>query len=109
MTPDATNPAAGGAAGSGNDHHKREASDVSGNRLPARDIQAQNLVRRSGVRHLHELSRQQGRRDRDSPLLCGSPSVMAPRRMDEAGPSGWTSVTSSNWSISSSIELEERA
>jgi len=50
MTPDPTNPAsAAGAAGSGK-HHKRLASDFSGNRLPARDIQAIFLTRRFGVR-----------------------------------------------------------
>jgi hypothetical protein len=53
MTPDATKPATGDAAGSRNNLHKRHASEVSGNKLPACDIQAQNLVRRSSVRPPH--------------------------------------------------------
>jgi hypothetical protein len=40
---------AAGAAGSGK-HHKRLASDFSGNRLSARDIQAVFLTRRFRVR-----------------------------------------------------------
>jgi hypothetical protein len=52
VTQDPTNPAsAAGAARSGK-HHKRLASDFFGNRLSARDIQAQNLVRPDRARLL---------------------------------------------------------
>jgi hypothetical protein len=57
MTPAPPNPACAAArTGSGNDHHKRHASDVSGNKLPATHAQAQNRLRRQRlVEHLHRL------------------------------------------------------
>lgn len=68
MTPNTPNPASAATARTGSGkHHKRLASDFSGNRLSARDIQAIFLTRRFRLRRdrarmLAEHAFQQGRR-----------------------------------------------
>jgi hypothetical protein len=62
MTQDAPNPASAAARTGSGKHHKRLASDFSGNRLPARDIQAIFLTRPDRARLLASFAFQQGRR-----------------------------------------------
>jgi hypothetical protein len=50
MAPNVPNPASAAARTGSEKHHKRLASDFSGNRLSARDIQAIFLTRRFRVR-----------------------------------------------------------
>jgi len=60
MPPDATNPARGGAAGSGRHHHKRLASEVPGFKLPAPTAQALSRLQRSLPRSAFPRRRLQG-------------------------------------------------